>query len=301
MIACSQCGFQQVGYGAACQRCASRSQSGQHTYNLPAVPIIPTVATISSLPSAAQVSAVARPFNAQQNTPVVPVVHAVPIHASTTASAHRQPVVVPAFPVASTGRDQNQNKPPTSNTSNVQSHPTITQREVYSNYPYNPEYTAAAAAALNGSNSCNVAVPSTQEPNGRKMKNGAKWGTFVGQVNNRGERHGFGSMKYDDGSEYKGLWKNNMKDGSGTFIYSSGPKLVASWAKDKVHGSGTYYYPDGRIDLRMYRNDECIGDGVQYSQDLQVASKLNCGRVKKYISLTEASKIASKLGLPVPR
>ena len=38
-----------------------------------------------------------------------------------------------------------------------------------------------------------------------------------------GYKNGYGTMKYQDGSKYKGMWENNCK-----------------------HGKGTLYKPDGR-------------------------------------------------------
>jgi len=236
---------------------------------------------------------VARPVTVQQNAPVVPVV---PIPSSTTTTTtvvHQQPVVAQAYPVAPT------NRIPTLNMTNAELIESALEGG-YNSYPYNPEYSCPHSSNLNNV-TAPAPVPAAQHPTGTRMLEGTKWGSFYGQFNNRGERHGFGTMKYDDGSQYEGLWKNNLKDGSGTFIYSSGPKLVATWVENKVNGSATFYYTDGRVDLRKYCKDECIGVGVQYSQDRQVATKLNCGRVKKWISLTEASRIASRLGLAVPR
>jgi hypothetical protein len=144
--------------------------------------------------------------------------------------------------------------------------------------------------------------PSASVSGGIRIQDGNnKWGTYVGARNSRGQRHGYGTMNYDDGSMYEGDWKYNLKDGNGTFLYSTGPRYEGIWINNKMQGSGIYYYPDGRIDLRKYNKDECVGEGVQYCSSRQNAHLLKCGRKKKWISLTHASKIASKLGLSIPR
>jgi hypothetical protein len=155
----------------------------------------------------------------------------------------------------------------------------------------------------NSNSNNNYAVANQQPPTGEKMQDGTKFGYYRGAKNYQNQRHGYGTMKYDDGSMYEGIWNKNKKgDGQGTFIYASGPRYVGSWRNDKMCGSGTYYYPDGRTDLRHYNKyGEVSGEGVQYSSDRQCASLIKSGRVKKHISLTAASKIATKLGLPVPR
>ena len=108
-------------------------------------------------------------------------------------------------------------------------------------------------------------------------------------------------MVYDDGMIYEGSFHNNKKHGPGVLHYTSGPRLDGNWKNDMIHGSGTYYYPDGRVDLRSYRNGDCVGEGVQYSADRTQTFLLNCGRKKKWINATHASRIASRLGLGIPR
>mmetsp|Transcript_10390 Transcript_10390/g.11476 ORF Transcript_10390/g.11476 Transcript_10390/m.11476 type:complete len:198 (-) Transcript_10390:60-653(-) len=129
---------------------------------------------------------------------------------------------------------------------------------------------------------------------------GITGGTYYGTVNRHGKRDGQGIMHHDDRSLYEGSWENDKRNGSGTLHYSSGSELHTWWVDNTIHGSGTYYYPDGRIDLRKYRHNECDGEGVQYSPDRQCAYLLNCESKKKKIPLSQASKIAQKLGLSIP-
>lgn len=191
------------------------------------------------------------------------------------------------------------NQPPT--VPYVHNPPYVPSTNKPTNSAVNPQYTTNNFNSNVNSNSNYTGA--NQQPTGEKMQDGIKFGYYTGAKNNRNQRHGYGTMKYDDGSMYEGIWNKNKKgDGMGTLLYASGPRYVGSWRKDEMCGSGTYYYPDGRIDLRHYNKyGEVSGEGVQYSSDRQSASLLKSGRVKKHISLTAASKIATKLGLPVPR
>ena len=45
---------------------------------------------------------------------------------------------------------------------------------------------------------------------------------YYGSLNNRGQKHGSGKMKYDNGNVYDGEWKNNKRDGKGITHYASG-------------------------------------------------------------------------------
>ncbi len=41
-------------------------------------------------------------------------------------------------------------------------------------------------------------------------------GEYLGTLNARGQKHGSGKMKYNNGNVYEGEWKNNKRDGKGT-------------------------------------------------------------------------------------
>lgn len=47
-------------------------------------------------------------------------------------------------------------------------------------------------------------------------------GEYLGSLNRRGQKHGTGKMKYDNGNEYEGEWMNDKRAGKGTTKYSSG-------------------------------------------------------------------------------
>lgn len=47
-------------------------------------------------------------------------------------------------------------------------------------------------------------------------------GEYFGSLNRRGQKHGAGKMKYDNGNEYEGEWMNDKRAGKGTTKYSSG-------------------------------------------------------------------------------
>jgi hypothetical protein len=47
-------------------------------------------------------------------------------------------------------------------------------------------------------------------------------GEYFGTLNTRGQKHGSGKMKYDNGNVYDGEWTNNKRDGKGITQYASG-------------------------------------------------------------------------------
>lgn len=57
----------------------------------------------------------------------------------------------------------------------------------------------------------------SSEPRSVKVPGGEYYGSL-----NRGQKHGSGKMKYDNGNVYDGEWKNNKRDGKGITHYASG-------------------------------------------------------------------------------
>lgn len=128
-------------------------------------------------------------------------------------------------------------------------------------------------------------------------------GEYVGQLNKKGQKHGNGKMRYDNGNEYDGQWKANKRDGKGTTRYASGNVYIGMWKSGKRHGfgvfhieksgdiyrgnwscgiksgPGVYEYADGEIDVSFYSNDIRVGDGVRWSADRSHASRLLDGKL----------------------
>jgi hypothetical protein len=148
-------------------------------------------------------------------------------------------------------------------------------------------------------------------------------GQYDGDLNSRGERHGFGIFVADNGNEYEGDWKNDKREGHGKAKYNTGDVYIGSWKKCKRHGQGTMYiengdiyegnwsngfkdgvgkyiWRDGEIDLSRYSSDHRVGEGARWSEDGQRAFRLLRGEVQEEISLREAENIADDLGLPPP-
>jgi hypothetical protein len=61
-------------------------------------------------------------------------------------------------------------------------------------------------------------------------------GSYEGETNDFGQKHGFGEIKYDDGSHYKGNWENDMYHGQGTYSMADGTVLTGNWLEGKLEG-----------------------------------------------------------------
>jgi hypothetical protein len=68
-----------------------------------------------------------------------------------------------------------------------------------------------------------------------------KDGTYHGEVNAKGEKHGKGRMVEQDGYKYEGDWKNDKRDGDGKMIDPDGALVYEGEFKDDLfHGAGVY-------------------------------------------------------------
>jgi hypothetical protein len=63
------------------------------------------------------------------------------------------------------------------------------------------------------------------------------------------QESGYGTFKFDDGSEYEGNWilLNNKKirNGEGTLIQPYRESYTGNWVNDQMEGYGVYNYTSG--------------------------------------------------------
>ncbi|KAL3776301.1 hypothetical protein ACHAW5_002610 [Stephanodiscus triporus] len=150
-------------------------------------------------------------------------------------------------------------------------------------------------------------------------RNGVVMGTYEGDLNAEGQRHGFGVLLCYNGNSYEGEWKKDKRDGLGVAKYSSGDiydgqwhhgkrhghgimyieagdTYIGSWNNGLKHGAGTYHWDDGEVDVSWYLEDKRVGDGVRWSANRLKAFKLTRGTKKEALSLDEAYTTAERLG-----
>ena len=151
-------------------------------------------------------------------------------------------------------------------------------------------------------------------------RNGVFMGTYEGDLNTDGQRHGFGVLICDNGNSYEGEWKKDKRDGVGIARYSSGDvydgewtrgkrqghgimyieagdTYIGSWKNGLKHGAGTYHWADGEVDVSLYQEDRRFGEGVRWNSTRAKAYRLVRGAKKEEIGLEQAYNTAESLGL----
>ena len=99
---------------------------------------------------------------------------------------------------------------------------------------------------------------------------------------------------------YEGEYRNGKRDGRGVYMYASGDVYEGEYKSGKMEGRGTYRLADGTAEVGRYFSGADVGEGARWSADRKSAYRLRGGNFEEEISLDEAARIATALGLPVP-
>ena len=68
---------------------------------------------------------------------------------------------------------------------------------------------------------------------------------YAGEVDEAGEPHGEGTMRYASGHEYRGQFCSGRRDGRGTFTFPDGTEYDGGWRDGRQHGQGRLTMPSG--------------------------------------------------------
>ena len=110
--------------------------------------------------------------------------------------------------------------------------------------------------------------------------------TYIGQINNKGERHGFGKLIRPDMIRI-GTWRNNEFTGWGREIMESGEIFEGKFIKGKINGKGIYK-KDSIFYIGNFKNSIKDGKGEIFTNDYHYVGNFindNCdgkGRIDIY-------------------
>ena len=84
-----------------------------------------------------------------------------------------------------------------------------------------------------------------------------------------GKRKGFGCQTwFDDGNEYRGIWKDNLRHGLGTFIYKKeGLCYQGTFENNKKQGHGRLQMDDRRVFVGEFFDVKKNGVGILTNKD----------------------------------
>lgn len=87
-------------------------------------------------------------------------------------------------------------------------------------------------------------------------------GSYVGEVDKEGLKHGKGTYKWLDGSLYEGDFDKDLRHGTGHFKWANGETYKGDYLQDQRTGLGTYTWPDGSYYEGSFLNGKRHGNGI---------------------------------------
>ena len=100
-------------------------------------------------------------------------------------------------------------------------------------------------------------TPGNQDPKRKDYDNGY----YIGEFNDKEERHGTGTYYWNSGNVYEGQWENNSRSGQGKLTYSNGNIYEGNWKESVRDGQGTFTWTSGAKYTGSWKNDERTGYG----------------------------------------
>ena len=79
-----------------------------------------------------------------------------------------------------------------------------------------------------------------------------------------GKKNGYGEVKWDGGGDYKGNWKDGEENGYGVKTWSDGSIYNGNWEEGTWGGKGTYTNPSGCKFYGEWDNNRLNGNNYEY-------------------------------------
>ena len=92
--------------------------------------------------------------------------------------------------------------------------------------------------------------------------------------------NGFGKIKYTNGNEYEGYFKDSRRFGHGTLTFTSGAKYEGFFLNDMFDGVGKYSFPSGEYYIGDFRNGRQDGYGVEVGDEHYIVGIWEFGEFK---------------------
>ena len=87
---------------------------------------------------------------------------------------------------------------------------------------------------------------------------------YYGEVNDAGQKHGYGRITYSNGDSYEGFWANDKYEGKGLYIWKDKGSYEGDFLAGKMHGEGKRVYQSGNV----YRGD--LAEGKKQGRGVMV-------------------------------
>jgi hypothetical protein len=96
-------------------------------------------------------------------------------------------------------------------------------------------------------------------PNGQgELQSSSGEAGYSGNWKN-GQKHGYGTEKWEDGTIYEGDFQEGQKHGNGKFTWPDGASYEGQFKLNSIHGLGTHTWGDGRMFVGGWKDNKMHG------------------------------------------
>lgn len=85
---------------------------------------------------------------------------------------------------------------------------------------------------------------------------------YFGELNERGQRHGYGEVTYSNSDVYKGSWVNDKPEGRGVYLWKDNGRYEGDFVGGKMHGLGKRVYSSGNVYTGSFMDGKKQGSGI---------------------------------------
>ena len=90
----------------------------------------------------------------------------------------------------------------------------------------------------------------------------ARENIYFGELNEAGQRHGYGEITYSNSDTYKGSWVNDKPEGRGVYIWKESGRYEGDFLAAKMHGNGKRVYSTGNVYTGQFADGKKSGNGI---------------------------------------
>ncbi|TDG48884.1 hypothetical protein AWZ03_004787 [Drosophila navojoa] len=90
---------------------------------------------------------------------------------------------------------------------------------------------------------------------------------YIGEWNQRGQKHGIGHLQFADGTRYDGQFQEGLSQGLGCLWFPDGAKYEGEFHQGWFHGNGIFWRADGMKYEGEFRGGKIWGWGLLTFQD----------------------------------
>ena len=105
-----------------------------------------------------------------------------------------------------------------------------------------------------------------------KYEDLVKGSTYNGEFSDD-QKNGYGEENYNDGSVYKGEYKNGLRDGKGILILKGKNKEISiykgEFKNDQINGKGRFKWPNKKEYYGEWENNEISGYGILVDEQIR--------------------------------